>query len=157
MINVRVINFTAEWAHTKLVSMLSYSVLLICWHFAWNHILQFSHSTPLELAVTRYSQFWKVLICVLSLRLGVCNFNCGSTISSKSLPKSLPRIIAKPSFWQYQISLHLKSTFVTANSSRRFIVVLGLLSDLALNWHRTSVCSLHEQSDDQIIFFQIQL
>ena len=106
---------------------------ILCYWFAWNHLLQTSHSTPLERAVTRCSQLRQVLDCVLVLHLGVCNFSCGSHDFIQSFAKIPAKNapIANPSFWQYQLLLHLKWTLVTANSSRRFIVVLlmsGLLS-----------------------------
>ena len=109
-------------------SMLSYSVLLICWIFAWKHLLQTSQSTPLERAVRRRSQLRQVLDCVLVLHFGVGNFSCGSHDFIQSFAKitSKDALIVSPSFWQYQLSLHLKWTLVTANSSRRFIVVLGM-------------------------------
>ena len=38
------------------------------------------------------------------------------------------------SFWQYQLSLHLEQTVVTANSCRRFIAVLGMSGFSSIAW-----------------------
>ena len=91
-------------------SILSNSVLLICWHFEWNHLLQTSHSTLLERSVTRCSQLRQVLDCVL---VGVCNFSCGShdfiqrfaKITAKDAPIANPSFITVPFFIAFQMDV----------------------------------------------------
>ena len=83
-------------------SLLSYSVLLVCWHFAWNHLLQTSHSTPLERAVTRCSQLRQVLDCQLVLHFGAGNFSCGPHDFIQSFAKITAKVgTVRKTGWQW--------------------------------------------------------
>ena len=99
-------------------------------HFTWYQFKQHSHSTPFDLYVTfllnsgyiPWRSFSGENISGISLDSAVSY--CFSQRFAKMTARDAP--IAKPSFWTYHISLHLKWTWLTAMFNSLFMVFLAI-------------------------------